>query len=170
MKQQSISVLNLIYFTKYGHTINIFLHFILRAVLPSSPCTIFTKSFKLCLYGKIIFNDQYFFLHRDTSLTFYYTVSERFSQSILKKISCYIKSLFSTLYTDRIAQIKDTRVRIAGKTRLFFIVKSPMLACVRKISRKDEIIVAFDDFMARPINNVIKLMLTITTDFRMSCT
>ena len=87
-----------------------------------------------------------------------------------KKISCYIKSLFSTLYTDRIAQIKDTRVRIAGKIRLFFIVKSPMLACVRKFSRKDEIIVAFDDFMARPINNVIKLMLTITTDFRMSCT
>lgn len=84
--------------------------------------------------------------------------------------SRYIKSLVSALYTDRTANTKDIKVRITGKTRLFFIVKSPIFACVKKISRKDEIIVAFEDFIARPMNRAIKLMLTITTDFRISCT
>lgn len=67
-------------------------------------------------------------------------------------------------------EISEMKVKIIGKIKLFFIVKSPILACVRKISRKDEIMVAFDDFMARPMNNAIKLMLTITTDFKISCT
>lgn len=44
--------------------------------------------------------------------------------------------------------------------------KSPTLACVKKISRKDDTMVAFEDFIAIPINKAIKLMVTMTTDFK----
>ena len=44
--------------------------------------------------------------------------------------------------------------------------KSPTLACVKKISRKDDTMVAFEDFIAIPINKAIKLMVTMTTDYK----
>ena len=44
--------------------------------------------------------------------------------------------------------------------------KSPTLAYVKKISRKDDTMVAFEDFIAIPINKAIKLMVTMTTDFK----
>lgn len=59
-------------------------------------------------------------------------------------------------------------VKITGKTALFAIVKSPTFACVRKISRNEVIMVAFEDFKATPTNKAIKLILTITTDFNIN--
>ena len=80
----------------------------------------------------------------------------------------YNKSLFSTLYIDNIANVKDTIVNTSGTTALSAIVKSPTFACVRKISKNEVIIVAFEDFIAIPTNNAIKLILTITKDFRIN--
>ena len=37
---------------------------------------------------------------------------------------------------------------------------------IKKISRKDDTMVAFEDFIAIPINKAIKLMVTMTTDFK----
>ena len=62
----------------------------------------------------------------------------------------------------------EITVKTAGNTALFAMVKSPTFACVRKISKNEVMIVAFDDFRAIPTNKAIKLMLTITTDFNIS--
>ena len=53
---------------------------------------------------------------------------------------------------------------------MFAIVRSPIFACVKIINRKEEIIVAFEDFIAKPINSAIKLIVTIEIDFTISCT
>ena len=45
----------------------------------------------------------------------------------------------------------ETRVSAKGKTALSAMVKSPILACVRNISRNEVIIVALEDLMARPL-------------------
>ena len=82
----------------------------------------------------------------------------------------YSKSLFSTPATDKTANIREIIVKTKGNTALSASVKSPTLACVKKISRNDEITVAFEDFIANPINSAIKLMVTIETDFTISCT
>lgn len=81
----------------------------------------------------------------------------------------YIKSLLSTFTIDKAAKSKEITVKMIGNTALPAIVKSPMFACVRKISKNEVTIVAFEDLKAIPTNRAIKLMLTITTDFRISC-
>ena len=81
----------------------------------------------------------------------------------------YIKSLLSTFTIDKAAKSKEIAVKIMGNTALPAIVKSPMFACVRKINKNEVTIVAFEDFKAIPTNRAIKLMLTITTDFSISC-
>ena len=73
--------------------------------------------------------------------------------------------MVSALQIDRKAKIKESTVKITGKIALFAIVRSPMFACVKIISRNEEIIVAFEEFIAIPINNAIKLIVTITKDF-----
>lgn len=80
-------------------------------------------------------------------------------------LTSYIKSLVSALQIDRKAKIKEITVNITGKIALFAIVRSPIFACVKTISRNEEIIVAFEDFIAIPINNAMKLIVTITMDF-----
>ena len=82
--------------------------------------------------------------------------------------SFYIKSLTSALYIDRNAKTNDIAIRIIGNTMLFAIVKSPIFACVIKINKNEVIIVAFEDFIAKPTNRAIKLILTITKDFNIS--
>ena len=82
----------------------------------------------------------------------------------------YIRSFSSTPATDRKAKISERMVRMKGNIALFAIVRSPMFACVNRISRKEEIIVAFEDFIDRPINSAIKLIVTIEIDFTISCT
>ena len=52
-------------------------------------------------------------------------------------------------------------VSTAEITTLFAIVKSPILACVKRMSRKDATIVALDDFIFIPINREMKLMVTM---------
>ena len=69
---------------------------------------------------------------------------------------------------DNTANPKDTAVRTKGNTALSAMVKSPAFACVRKISKNEVIMVAFEDFAAIPTNSAIKLMLTMTKDFRIS--
>ena len=66
---------------------------------------------------------------------------------------------------ERKAKINEIIVKITGKTALFAIVRSPIFACVKIIKRKDEIMVAFEDFIAIPINREIKLIETVTMDF-----
>ena len=63
----------------------------------------------------------------------------------------HIRSFFSTFHTERTANISETAVNAAGRTALSAIVKSPILACVSSISRKDATTAAFDECMARPI-------------------
>ena len=71
---------------------------------------------------------------------------------------------------ERTAKISDIIVNMTGNIALFAKVRSPMFACVSIISKNEDMIVAFDDFIAKPINKAIKLMVTITTDFKISCT
>lgn len=71
---------------------------------------------------------------------------------------------------ERKAKTKEIIVNRTGNIALFAIVKSPMFACVSIISKNEETIVAFDDFIAKPINRAIKLIVTITTDFKINCT
>ena len=66
------------------------------------------------------------------------------------------------------AKPKEIIVKINGNTALSASVKSPTLACVRKINKNEVIIVALDDFIAIPTNRAIKLILTITTDFNIN--
>lgn len=66
---------------------------------------------------------------------------------------------------DNRAKIKDMAVRITGNTRLPASEKSPMFACVRKISMKEVTMDVFDGFT----NKAIKPMLMVTTDFIKSC-
>lgn len=66
------------------------------------------------------------------------------------------------------AKTNEITIKITGKTALFAIVRSPTFACVRIINRKEEIIVAFEDFIAIPINKAMKLMETTTMDFTIS--
>lgn len=80
----------------------------------------------------------------------------------------YIKSFVSAPLIERNAKTSDIKVRITGKTALSAIVRSPIFACVKKINRKEEIIVAFEDFIAIPMNRAIKLMVTVTIDFTIS--
>lgn len=80
----------------------------------------------------------------------------------------YIKSFVSALQIERKAKSSEITVKIIGKTALSAIVRSPIFACVKIISRKEEITVAFEDFIAIPINRAIKLMETITMDFTIS--
>ena len=80
----------------------------------------------------------------------------------------YTKSFLSALYNDRAANPNETAVKTIGKTGLSDIVKSPTFACVRKISRKEVTTAALEDFIAKPTNKAIKLMLTMTTDFKIS--
>ena len=69
---------------------------------------------------------------------------------------------------ERKAKSNEISVNIIGNMVLFAIVKSPIFACVSTISKNEEIIVAFDDFIAIPINRAIKLIVTITADLRIS--
>ena len=71
---------------------------------------------------------------------------------------------------ERKAKISEISVNMTGNIALFAIVKSPMFACVSIISKNEDMIVAFDDFIAKPINRAIKLIVTITTVFKISCT
>ena len=71
---------------------------------------------------------------------------------------------------ERTAKISDIIVNMTGNIALFAKVRSPMFACVSIISKNEDMIVAFDDFIAKPMNKAIKLMVTITTDFKISCT
>jgi hypothetical protein len=71
---------------------------------------------------------------------------------------------------ERKAKISDIIVNMTGNIALFAKVRSPMFACVSIISKNEDMIVAFDDFIAKPINRAIKLIVTITTDFKISCT
>lgn len=80
----------------------------------------------------------------------------------------YIKSLLSTPHTDKHAKISEIMVNTTGSTMLSDIVKLPILACVSIISRNEEIIVAFEDFIAKPTKSAIKLMVTVTKDFASS--
>lgn len=59
----------------------------------------------------------------------------------------YSKSLFSTPATDKTADISKIIVKTKGNTALSASVKSPTLACVKKMSRNNEITVAFFDFL-----------------------
>ena len=93
---------------------------------------------------------------------------EQQSKIVILVFNNYNKSLFSTLYIDNTANPKDTIVSISGNTALSAIVKSPTFACVRKISKNEVIIAAFEEFTAIPTNNAIKLMLTITKDFNIN--
>ena len=60
----------------------------------------------------------------------------------------YIKSLFSTPCMERKAKISDIIVNMTGNIALFAKVRSPMFACVSIISKNEDMIVAFDDFIA----------------------
>ena len=71
---------------------------------------------------------------------------------------------------ERKAKISDIIVNMTGNIALFAKVRSPMFACVSIISKNEDMIVAFDDFIAKPINRAIKLIVTITTVFKISCT
>ena len=71
---------------------------------------------------------------------------------------------------ERKAKISDIIVNMTGNIALFAKVRSPIFACVSIISKNEDMIVAFDDFIAKPINRAIKLIVTITTDFKISCT
>ena len=85
-----------------------------------------------------------------------------------RHLFCQIRSFFSAPHTERNANSREISVRITGNTALSASVKSPTFACVRKISRNEVTITALEDFIARPVNRAIKLMLTITADFRSS--
>ena len=63
---------------------------------------------------------------------------------------------------------KEMIVKIIVTIALSAIVRSPIFACVSKISRNEVMIVAFEDFKAIPTNRAIKLMLTVTTDLNTS--
>ena len=76
-----------------------------------------------------------------------------------------VKSFSSAWKIDKNAKIKEITVSTAETTTLFAIVKSPILACVKRISRKDATIVALDDFIFIPINREMKLMVTMVIDF-----
>lgn len=77
-------------------------------------------------------------------------------------------SLVCAWHMDSMAKTKEMTVRIIGNTALSDSVKSPMFACVRKISKKEVTMAAFEDFMVIPANRAIKLMLTVTADFKIS--
>ena len=80
----------------------------------------------------------------------------------------YIKSFVSTFLIDRVANTKEMSIKIAGNMAFPANEKSPIFACVRKISKNEELIVAFDDFIVMPTNKAMKLILTIITDFTKS--
>ena len=63
---------------------------------------------------------------------------------------------------ERKAKISEISVNMTGNIALFAIVSI--------ISKNEDMIVAFDDFIAIPINRAIKLMVTMTTDFKINCT
>ena len=59
---------------------------------------------------------------------------------------------------ERKAKISDIIVNMTGNIALFAKVRSPIFACVSIISKNEDMIVAFDDFIAKPINRAIKLI------------
>ena len=69
---------------------------------------------------------------------------------------------------DKKANRKDNAVKTTGKRALPAIEKSPTFAWVRKKSKNEVTIVVFEDFFIIPINNAMKLMLTITPDFNIN--
>ena len=80
----------------------------------------------------------------------------------------YIKSFVSTSRTDKSANSTDIPVSTSGKAAFPDIVKSPTFACVSRMRRKEDMTVAFDDFMASPIKRAIKPMVMVTADFKRS--
>lgn len=69
---------------------------------------------------------------------------------------------------DKTAKAKEIAVSTIGNAALSCIVISPTFACVRKISKNEVTIVAFEDFIAIPTNKAIKLMLTTTKAFNIN--
>ena len=90
------------------------------------------------------------------------------NQSLYVDTLYYRRSFVSTFLRDKKMQSKETIIKIIGKTILPERLKSPILPCKRKIKRNDVMIVAFEDFMAKPTNRTIKLTLTVTMDFRIN--
>lgn len=69
---------------------------------------------------------------------------------------------------DKKAKSREMTVKIAGTAPLSATVISPMFACVRIISRKEEMTVALEDLMDRPMNSAINPMVTTVTDFEIN--